>query len=418
MRSNKRPRIAFQDAVLGAAVISAVAIAPVDFSTVGLNRAGGVDIGRWLVLIPSLVAGPYVLIASPGTRRLIRQGPSLLFGVWLLWVWLGFPFGADPKLTLIAALTVTSLWLGVAWFVFRFGIRAFGAASVGSLALVALVGMGEDAITGLTNSRMDGISFSTNDLAILSSVGLVWAIILHRLTGNRAWLYVLPVFIVPLIGSGARMATVGTTMIVLVLAGKTRASRMALVAIVLVGGVALAGSSVGERFNRDAGTGTLQTSATTLNGRANLWANVPGLVEERPILGHGFKSGNTVWHGSFLAGDVPIDTGHSHNLVLELTVSTGIVGVNLFLASVIATVIGLVSNRLKSVAVIVALLLVLGLTEAVIEGPTVGLIQFIALGAAASAAAAGLDRDQPTSPPEPAARSKAPLASASFGPAR
>lgn len=393
MRAMNRP-INAHDALLALVVASGILIAPIDFETIGLSRSSDVDVGRWGLLFPSLVAGPYILASSPGTRRLIRRGPAMLFGLWLGWLWIGLPFSADPRQTLIALVTATSLWLGVCWFVFRFGLVAFGATTVLLLAFVSVGGVIEDLATGVENDRMDGIAFGFNDLALLTSMGLVWALILHRVTRQRGWLLLIPVFLVPLVGSGARTPAIATTLVVLVLLGGSRRARLFLTGVVVITVAVVLVSPLADRFDRDVSPIEAEESATTLNGRIELWSEVPELVEQRPFVGHGFKSGNRVWRELYLASDVKVDAGHSHNLMLELAVSGGIIGMNFFIAAVFACVLGLVRTRHRMALGMIVLLLLLGLTEAVVEGPTLGLIMFFALSAAAFPGSGPPDHDR------------------------
>lgn len=89
----------------------------------------------------------------------------------------------------------------------------------------------------------------------------------------------------------------------------------------------------------------------TLTGRTDIWRYVWDMIQQRPWLGYGYKG---FWHhldgpsayvnfafGPFGVGGVP----HSHNGFLEILLSTGFVGLSIF-------VIGFVINLFKAIAFI------------------------------------------------------------------
>ncbi len=386
---------------LRVAVASAILLTPIDFSLIGLSRADGIDTGRWLSIVPFLAASLYLLVSTPGTRRLMTRGPSGLFGLWLAWVWVGLPSGVDQRQTLIAAAIVTMMWIGFSWYVLRFGIMSFGRATVACLAGLAALGLVRDLAIGLPDGRMLGLTLGTNDLAISSAVGMVWALILYQGDKRKLWLLATALFSVTIVGSGARTATVATAAVVLLLLGRSWRVRAVWLGTLIVAGALLLASPASQLFVRDqplAETtlpGADAASTTTFNGRLKVWVHALELVQDRPITGHGIKSGTVIWEQAYLDSTFQINAGHTHNMVAELSVATGIVGLALFVAAMAVMTKRLWRGPHPQLRYLVGLLLLLGLTEAIIEGPTTGMIQIIALSAAASAQPVGPGSNRP-----------------------
>jgi O-antigen ligase len=259
-----------------------------------------------------------------------------------------------------------------------------------TLAALAAIGLVNDVQTGLTEGRMDGVAFGFTDLAILCGLGLVWSLVLFDQSRSLRWLVPIPVFLAALAGSGARLPTLAAMITCFLVVTHRWTSRVVILSALAALLVAVqAGNLVPSQFDR-AEIGVSSTGApvepSPLNGRFDIWDHALGLVAEDPLTGYGLKAGNAAWTEAYIRGDLQISAGHSHNSILELAAATGLIGAALFGVFLLTTFFGLYRKRLRGPLLVGLFLLLCGLTEAVVEGQTIGLIQYLALGAMAGGA--------------------------------
>ncbi|WP_125461781.1 MULTISPECIES: O-antigen ligase family protein [Rhodomicrobium] len=100
---------------------------------------------------------------------------------------------------------------------------------------------------------------------------------------------------------------------------------------------------------------------TSVTGRAAIWAAVPIIIEGHSLTGYGYASSILVLPQH--KGLIGYEVSHAHNLVLQLLLTTGWIGVVLFCLSML--VVGLRAAALgeRTVLVMLAYVLLNGITE-------------------------------------------------------
>jgi O-antigen ligase len=137
--------------------------------------------------------------------------------------------------------------------------------------------------------------------------------------------------------------------------------------------------------------------------RRNQWAVAPRVVAEHPWVGSGL--GTTYWHYE-LAQNQLIETDVTHNLVLDLLLRTGVIGLSLFLLALSSSLRnGLAAVRLGADDVAAALcagllavlagLLAKGMVESILEKYRIAVLLGLSLGALRGAATPATRRSLP-----------------------
>lgn len=372
-------------------VVVQIIVSTLEFGKLGLVR-DGVDVERLLILAPfQFFAGPYLLVMSPELRRVLPRGALAAVSAWFVWALCSAAWSIDPLQTTMQVLGAMSLWLVGVWASDRFGFYQYArlfVAGAGSLVVVGLVGdamglMGDDA------DRWAGLTNATNRLAAVAGAVCVLAVVVDRT--RRSWFaaVVASLSLVALVSTGSR-AGVGFVGLALglqfVSAGRSPARRVGR-AFCWVSSLGLAGSvlALAPRAQR------LQDgrSIETLTGRRGIWTESLSQIGEHPFVGVGAMAEQAVWTESWLKGAVPFEAFHSHNLVLAMLMTTGVVGLVLFGTGLCLTVRSLVVNSdvgvyRVDVAAVLIVLLGMGFTEASFEGPSalfglLGAVMLVAL---------------------------------------
>ena len=101
---------------------------------------------------------------------------------------------------------------------------------------------------------------------------------------------------------------------------------------------------------------------TSVTGRTEIWHAVLKLSELHPWTGYGY--GSSVFVLPQHERQVGFLTSHAHNLILQLLLTTGWVGVTLFVLSVLGVGLRAVATGDKVVLAMLAFVLLNGITEA------------------------------------------------------
>lgn len=324
-------------------------------------------------------------------RRALGRAPTALLAGYGLWCLLGSAWSATPLYTAGAALAWLGLWTVAVVLATaltpRQGALALGAAlavaMAGSLALLALAPA--LALTPMDNGRLlrlSGLFASPNNLgraaALLLLLGAVAAPGLRRgpalavglvagvlggacllLSDNR--------------GSMGALALAG----VVALLGRRLAALAALGLVAACGVLLLAvapglADAVGALVSR---SGQLD-EVTTLTGRTEIWAASWRLIEQAPLLGHGFASSRELLPAAWNDG-YGWTTTSAHNLWLQAWLTTGAVGLVLVLGAQGAWLWQALRRPQPLRDAVVVLVLAIGLTEAGPLGPSVNLMSFV-----------------------------------------
>jgi O-antigen ligase len=100
---------------------------------------------------------------------------------------------------------------------------------------------------------------------------------------------------------------------------------------------------------------------TSFTGRTEIWNAVLQLSSAEPWMGYGYAS--SVFVLPQHASAVGFTTSHAHNLILQLLLTTGIIGVILFLVSVIVVIARAAAQRDRTVFAMMLFVIFNGVTE-------------------------------------------------------
>lgn len=266
----------------------------------------------------------------------------------------GEPFPLRPRPILIATLVMAALWILAGAFapeplqsivrvdrlyqvavVFVFAERAsdsrFAARAVG----MALLGSAMGATVGLIGwfvthrPRMLGV-FSTGmtsgNSSAMAAVGAVAAVSVwngrRRLAAGLAW--GLDAWAV--IATLTRSSWIGAALGFLTLGIRPYARKWAALALVLLVMMALSAPALRTRVGE-----LVDTNEMTARGRISLWLTGWELFKQRPLLGWGLAD-----HFKLIEAhrrpDATFHAGHFHNNLVQVAVSTGVVGLLAYLA--------------------------------------------------------------------------------------
>lgn len=164
---------------------------------------------------------------------------------------------------------------------------------------------------------------------------------------------------------------------------KRRALLVAVITAAAIGALAVGSLSTSvdtDVLERDDSAG----EAETLTGRTPVWGESIRAGLERPLSGYGFNSTSAPLHEAWWMGDIQFPAGHSHNLVLQVFLAQGTVG--LALLAVALARIGTAATRSGVADVVLFIAVMVGtLTESLFVGRPDPYFFALALCAAASA---------------------------------
>ena len=260
-----------------------------------------------------------------------------------------------------------------------------------SLSLVLYVLVPGQVMTAHENGRslrLSGAFGSPNNLGLAAARALLLTFLLCRQIGRRA---ALAVALFGLVVCGACLYLSGSrTAIISMLVGVTviLVSRRPVLAISVLAFAAGAGllfvlfpdvrDGMLALVTREGST----REVTTFTGRTDIWRYVFSLIQKAPILGYGFASTKEVIPAGY-TGAFGWTTHSAHNMVLQSWVATGLIGLGILLVAMLALVREHFVRPHPIRDSITAFVLVQGLMEASVAGPTINMLIFVFLWAAA-----------------------------------
>ena len=322
----------------------------------------------WLIyagLVAATIVCVFSVIVSPAfNREKISQSPLRWFGLWLAWAAgsaLFAPKGPTAVLTVgffaVLAAGVVSVHgqsgeMGVA----RVVLIAFAGFVSMSLVLQAI---DPSFVLIRQGGRLALLALEANQLvrmaaiAALASLYVVWASV-----KQQHWHWV--VFGAATGAVSIALAVAGQGRIgTLALIGAIAAFVMALVpsskrplvamagAVVVIGGLVLASSLAGgirplyEDFESAASRGEVSDDAASdigsLNGRIDIWPEILSQARLEPVSGHGLGNDREIVSQLYADGRISWQALHTHNLALQVLLTTGVVGLILIFIAIVAT---------------------------------------------------------------------------------
>ncbi|NNF65231.1 MAG: O-antigen ligase family protein [Acidimicrobiia bacterium] len=106
---------------------------------------------------------------------------------------------------------------------------------------------------------------------------------------------------------------------------------------------------------------------TELTGRTSIWSESLELYPRRPVVGHGFASGESIWADRVFTGEISWYPSNAHNVFLETLLSLGLLGSVVLLGLVVSVFIHRQNGDGIAASILVVVVLVLGSTEAMVH---------------------------------------------------
>jgi exopolysaccharide production protein ExoQ len=302
--------------------------------------------------------------------------PCLLF---LIWLFATAAVSPNPTYTLVSAFTIFACVIFSAYVFSLFEPReifvtialamvAFCAISIVAYFAVPEFGRYVYWLNGerFVSPRLAGIAGSANNMALIAAFALIVIGLYAREFHRIHWSFV-PVAV--LICGAALVLTNSRTPLamVLVILFMTYALtwRRLHIAILLVSAGLLAVSILlpvsDQILLKVVSRSGSADELTSLTGRTEIWYTVLKLVEQRPWTGYGYASSVFVLPEHQNA--IGFATSHAHNLALQLLLTTGWVGLILFVMTIIGIGIRAVLHNNRVMFALLAFVLLNGITE-------------------------------------------------------
>lgn len=389
-----------QSAGLPLAVIAA-AIVMLSDATLRERAEGRIDAQSLLKLGIWMLALLLALWRGRQLWRALHHAPSGWLAALGAWCLLSTLWSATPAYTAAAAIAWLGMWTAATTLADAMPLRrglltiltALTLTMLLSLAMLALAPA--LALTPMDNGavmRLSGLFASPNNLGRAAALTVLLALLAWpRMKGRAA----LAVALIALLSGAACLhlsASRGSlAALLLALAFVVARHRLWLplvLAWLLAWSLALAalavlmvpdlGSALVGLFARSGRAEEL----LTFTGRTEIWQAAWGLIGQAPWLGHGFGSTREVLPAAF-QGAFGWTTTSAHNLWLQAWVTLGGVGLLLVLAAQGAWAVEALRRSHPVRDAVLALVLLIGVLEASALGPSVNLMSFVWMWAAA-----------------------------------
>jgi O-antigen ligase len=343
-----------------------------DFADKAVDFQVLIKIGNWLLL---------TLVAILHMRRWLAQiviPSNLPWLMFIIWIVLTAAVSPNPAYSAVAALSVFAYVIFSAFVFSSFERAEIFLVTIVAITLFCIVSIiVYFAVPELgrfiywlndqryVSARMAGIAGSANNMGRLAAFGLV-LIILNASACRRFHPLLLPISTAVLsvslflTNSRSAMATV------LLLGAATlllRRRKIHLLVLVMSAGLLAAvvllpmEDSVLRLLSR---SGEID-EITTVTGRSSIWSAVPRLIEGREWTGFGYAS--SVFVLAQHEREVGFATSHAHNIILQLLLTTGWIGVALFCLSVVSVGARAAYLADRTVLILLAFVLLNGITE-------------------------------------------------------
>lgn len=338
---------------------------------------GKLGIPRFPVTVVTCLA-PIPLLAWRSERLIdvLRRPPQRAAVLWLAWCTLTIAWSVVPRSTTVATATVIGLWATATWFTATYGFARFARVFTIAMCVFLTAGLVRDLRVLSQNAslhRFDGYGVFATDIgrvALLTAVLCVMQLTDRKARGPIVW-WGLSVSVLALVLTGTRTTMIGLVVCLLVIAWKTIGpGRTVAVALAAAAVVAVAFSFIPEPTEFVSHDDDGQ-DFTSVNGRIEIWSATVDAIEVRPAQGYGVLAGELVLPLASQAGDLPILVTHAHNMVLELVMTTGMIGFALFVVAIVSLLRSPRAPVDRSSGVLVLAMLFSGITEAGFGRPSV-----------------------------------------------
>ena len=338
-----------------------------------------VDFQVVIKIVLWITVGTVAIIHARRWIELLRNPINLPCFLFLMWLFLTAPIAPNPTYTLVSAFSIFACVAFSAYVFSAFEAKDAFATIVLSIMLFCAVSIvvyfaipefghyvywvNEERFI---SPRLAGIAGSANNMALVAAFGLVvtglYAREFHRM--NRLFV---PLSVL-LCGAALLMTNSRSplVMVILILLLVYAFTWKRLYAGLFVASVALlvlaALIPFGQEFLLKAFSRSGDASeVTSFTGRTDIWYAVLKLVEAQPLMGYGYAS--SVFVLPQHASEVGFATSHAHNVILQLLLTTGWIGVALFTLSIAGVTLRAIVYRDRVAFGMVAFVLLNGITE-------------------------------------------------------
>ena len=380
---------------------------------IDLSKLGSPDVVR-VALVVVAITCVVELVSSPlFSLETVSAPPVRWFLLWLAWAGGSAVFapngpGALLVVGMFAVLGAAAVHINVAAGedgLARTLIGAFAVLVVVSLVVRVLSGNSE---VNYQDGRLALLSLEANQLARMAAITTLACAWLAVSSLRSKSLRGAAVGVIGFIGSilvilagGSRTGTAalvaGLIVFCVALAPQSRQRMIAGVGLgALVVGVAFAALSLGgisELFDRvettagrEEDAADAQRDVQSLNGRLNIWPEILVEVGDEPVSGHGLGNDRKVVTDLFAVGRIGWKAQHTHNLALQILLTTGVVGLALMAVAFTSLAARVFYAGMPLAPALLVLILIDGISEAAIRVPSFGWFGLIAAAAVAAKA--------------------------------
>jgi O-antigen ligase len=365
----------------------AIAFAAIQSTTISNLGPPAEHFRAWLTA--PLGAALLALCVRDLTTRSWKRGPGLYLGIWIAWSCVSAVLGDDVVVSLSYSLAFAGIGAAVVTISDRFGWAGVCATLIwGGICYgvaAALAPLVSDRYSTLGSERLRLLSLEPNQLGQICAIAIMAAL---YLAWRARGVWSIPPIIVLMVASWGLLATDSRTAIGALLAALALLvfSYIALPLRLLGVGLVLAAITfafglgiVDADFDWLSRKDDASQDVTNLSGRTELW---PAIIEgsaDRPIAGVGMGIDGAFMSELRHEGKISFTAPHSHSILLHPLITTGFVGFALFAAALFA-MIGRAIVSLEPWRDSMLLLLVIdGVSEAVIRVPSFGWAALVAV---------------------------------------
>ena len=328
-----------------------------------------IKMGLWVVV------AAVAIIYFRRWSRLLLQPTSLPVLLFLLWLPLTALVSPKPAYTLGSAFTVVACVIACAYVFARFSASTVFLTILASVTLFCTISiivyfilpefghyvywLNEERFV---SPRLAGIAGSANNMALIASFGLI-ILALEARTLHQINPFLLPVCVTALVMTNSRFALAATCAII-VMNWLLHWRRLHVALFIASAGLIVTVALL--PFGQDVVLKTISRSGTvgeitSLTGRTEIWYAALKLAQSQPWMGYGY--GSSVFVLPAHTEDVGFATSHAHNLFLQLFLTTGGIGLALFLFTMLALGLRAVAYRNRVIVVMLAFVVLNGITE-------------------------------------------------------
>jgi O-antigen ligase len=372
------------DRLRGRAAIAALAVAVLIVAVeIGWARGELIRPLRWQVTITAWGVVGSLAVRSARLSRHLTAPQLLPLHLWLGWNLVAVLWADDIRNSLLVTGGLVVVAIAGIWFATAYGWRAVCLVVAWTGAVFLVAGLVAHAL-GYPQSeapRLIGLAKNYTDAGVHAALAMPLGYWLYRRRHvGLAALFVALGLAVALL-SDARMATFAM-LLAFALAEIEQGNRVtrpitrvAAVAVVAFGLLTLIGGLPTDQFvARDAD----QRDITTFTGRSDIWAEALDQVWRTPAFGIGSKDNTAFFERAAEDGDIPTPSVHAHNTLLETTLEHGLPGGLLLVASGVAYVATRRRYPIASRDGVVAVVMIVGITESLLHEASLAMFLFAA----------------------------------------